>query len=130
MLWLHIQDILFTLLHLAIIGFNLTGWLWRRTRRAHLILVILTAASWFILGIWYGMGYCPITEWQWDVKEQLGEKNLPASFVTYYAEQLTGRHFSDAFINNVVAGSFASAAILSIYFNFFKDRKKRTKPAR
>jgi hypothetical protein len=122
---LELLDILLTFVHLAIIGFNLTGWIWPGTRRAHLVLVLLTAASWFVLGIWFGMGYCPITDWQWRVKEQLGETNLPASFITYYAEKLTGRQFSDAFINTVTAGSFAVAAALAVYYNFFRNKQQQ-----
>lgn len=126
---LQLADIFLTLLHLAIIGFNLTGWIWPRTRRAHLILVLLTAASWLLLGIWYGLGYCPVTDWQWRIKAQLGERNLPNSFVTYYAEKVTHRHFSDALINTGTAGSFAAAALLSVYFNFFIRKKKKVNAA-
>jgi hypothetical protein len=122
---LPVLDLLLTILHMAIIGFNLFGWIWPRTRRAHLIGVILTAASWFVLGIWYGTGYCPVTDWQWDVKERLGERNLPPSFITYYAEKLTGRQFSDGFINTVTAVAFAVTAILAVYFNFFRRKGGR-----
>ena len=79
-------DILLTLAHLVLIGFNLFAWLFPKLRRAHLITVAVTAGSWFILGIWFGTGYCPITDWQWQVKEKLGETNLPASFVKYMAD--------------------------------------------
>ena len=92
-------DILYTIIHLLIIGFNLFGWIWPRTRKAHLITIGVTAASWFILGIWFGWGYCPVTDWQWDVKEKLGERDLPASFITYFANKLTGKDFSDHLVN-------------------------------
>ncbi|MBT3271653.1 MAG: DUF2784 family protein, partial [Spirochaetales bacterium] len=51
--------------HSCVIIFNLTGWIWRKTRIPHLILIGLTAFSWFVLGIWYGFGYCPSTDWHW-----------------------------------------------------------------
>ena len=117
-------DILLTIVHLLIIGFNLSGWIWRRTQRVHLVVILLTAASWFILGRWYGTGYCPVTDWQWRVKEQLGERDLPASFITYIAEKLRGRQFSDAFVNTATAVLFAAAALLSFYVNLFR-RKRR-----
>jgi len=119
-------DLFLTLLHLLIIGFNLFGWIFPATRRLHFIFILLTGASWFILGIWFGIGYCPITDWQWQVKEKLGETNLPNSFITYIANKITGRDFSDAFIDNLVLISFVSAVLLSVYFNFFKRRKART----
>src|SRR5688572_1789231 len=87
-------DILLTIVHLAIILFNLFGWVFRYTRKLHFVFIVLTAASWFILGIWYGMGYCPVTEWQWNVKEDLGERNLPSNFIEYFAEKITGYNFS------------------------------------
>jgi hypothetical protein len=120
---LRFLDVLLTIAHLLIIGFNLSGWIWRSTRRAHLVAVALTAASWLILGIWYGPGYCPVTDWQWRVKEELGETGLPASFITYYAEKLSGRDFSDSFVNTVTAAVFAAVAILSLYVNFFRKKK-------
>jgi hypothetical protein len=115
-------DIFLTIVHLAIIGFNLFAWISPRLRRAHLIVVAATAASWFILGIWFGMGYCPVTDWQWQVKEKLGERNLPASFVKYMADKLTGRDFDPGLIDTVTVASFGVAVALAIYFNFFKKR--------
>ncbi|WP_276134556.1 DUF2784 domain-containing protein [Polluticoccus soli] len=115
-------DILLTVVHLLVIGFNLLGWIWPKTRRAHLVCVLLTAGSWLVLGIWFGWGYCPITDWQWDVKTKLGETNLPNSFIKYYADKLTGKDFDAGFIDTVTAVSFAIAGLLSLYFNFFKRK--------
>lgn len=120
---MHIFDFLFTLLHLVIIGFNLLGWIWRRTRKFHFIVVLLTAGSWFILGVWYGLGYCPITDWQWQLKERMGETNLPNSFIKYYVDNLSGRDISSDFIDAMTAIGFAVAAVLSVYLNFFKRNK-------
>lgn len=118
-------DILLTITHLAIILFNLFGWLPKRTRKAHLISLALTAASWFILGIWHGMGYCPLTEWQWRVKEQLGEKNLPNNFIEYFLEKITGFNFSSAFVETLITVCFALAVLLSVFVNFILPRLKR-----
>ena len=116
-------DILLTIVHLAIILFNLFGWIFPRTRRLHFVFIVLTAASWFILGIWFGMGYCPVTDWQWNVKEQLGERNLPSNFVEYFAEKITGYNFSERLVNTVIGVCFASAALLSVYVNFIRRRQ-------
>lgn len=125
---LQFLDILLTFVHVAIIGFNLFGWIWPATRKAHFICVLLTAASWFVLGIWFGMGYCPVTDWQWQVKEKLGERNLPVSFIKYYADKLTRTNFSSSFIDTVTGASFAVAALLSVYFNFLHRLFLRKKP--
>ena len=122
---LHVLDIFLTIVHLVIIGFNLFGWIWPAARRAHLIVVAATLGSWFLLGIWFGMGYCPITDWQWSVKEKLGETNLPNSFVKYWADKLTGRDWDPGFIDKVTLISFAVAIVLAVYFNFFRRRKRK-----
>ncbi len=119
---LHLTDLLLTLLHLAIISFNLFGWIWKP--RLHLTLVLLTLACWFVLGIWFGWGYCPVTDLQWRVKESLGEKDLPGSFIKYYADWICGRPISAALIDKLTAACFFSAVLISIYINFFRRRKK------
>ncbi len=118
MLIYKILDVFFVLLHLAIIGFNMLGWIWQRTLRWHLLSIVLTAGSWFLLGIWYGMGYCPITEWHWQVKQKLGAEDLPGSFITWFAQQIWPGPVNPEFINLLTGVVFALAAILSIYRNW------------
>lgn len=116
-------DLLLTLSHLAVIGFNLFGWIWRPLRRAQLICIGLTAASWLLLGRWYGIGYCPLTDWQWRVKRKLGEHDLPASFIKYFADKLSGHAIDPALVNSLTAIFFVLAAALSVYVNFFRKEK-------
>lgn len=115
-------DILYTIIHIAIVGFNLLGWIWKKTCKWHFILLLATAASWCILGIWYGLGYCPVTDWQWQVKSKLGEQNLPASFVEYYAEKMTGSNLPTSLIDSITLAAFLLAVFLSVYVNFFSAR--------
>lgn len=128
-LWLHIQDIFYTLLHFLIIGFNLLGWIWKATRQAHLYAVWVTAGSWLLLGIWFGLGYCPITDWQWDVKTKLGERNLPNSFIKYQADRLFNRNFSPVLIDWITAVSFTLVTLLAIYFRLTGKRIERRSQA-
>lgn len=122
---LRFLDVVLTVIHLVIIVFNLFGWIPRRTRKAHLISVLLTACSWFILGIWYGFGYCPVTDWQWRIKEKLGETNLPRNFVEYFAEKITGKDFQSQFISNIIGISFGFVTLISFYFFFLRMRGKQ-----
>lgn len=122
---LYFLDAILTFVHLAIVGFNLFGWIPVRTRRAHFVSVVLTAASWFLLGIWFGMGYCPFTDWQWEVKTKLGEKDLPYSFIKYFADKVTGQDFSPSFINTATAGLFFLVVLLSVYVNFVLSKRKK-----
>jgi hypothetical protein len=121
---LHFLDALLTVLHILIITINLFGWILPSTRKFHFAFVLITAFCWFVLGIWFGMGYCPITDWQWRIKEQLGERNLPASFITYYINKITGKNFSDSFINLFTVILFVLTFLLSVYFNFVKKKEK------
>lgn len=122
---LKLLDILLTLLHLLIIGFNLLGWIWKSTRRLHFIVVAITAACWLILGIWFGVGYCPITDWQWHVKEQLGEHNLPNSFIKYFADKISGADINATLIDILTAVGFFAAAFIAVYLNFMKPVQER-----
>ena len=128
---LKILDLLLTILHFAIVGFNLFGWVWKPLRRAHFIVVCATAACWFILGIWFGIGYCPITDWDWQIKAKLGEQNLPNSFIKYYADKISGKDVDSSLIDALTAGGFFIAALLSVYFNFVQKRigrRRQTSP--
>ena len=120
-MFLHVLDILLTLFHLVIIGFNLFGWIWKP--RLHLVLVLLTAGCWFILGIWFGWGYCPVTDWEWQIKEKLGEQDLPNSFIKYYADKISGQSINSALIDTLTAVCFFTAALISVYINFFRRKK-------
>ena len=115
-------DIFYSLLHLVLMGFNLFGWIWRKARKAHLITAGITLASWFVLGIWYGWGYCPLTDWHWEVKRQLGEQHLPNSFVKYFADKITGLNISPAVVDGWTLGLFLAAIVLSVYVNFFRKK--------
>ncbi|WP_411275209.1 DUF2784 domain-containing protein [Daejeonella sp.] len=112
-MYLHFLDFLLTFMHLLIIGFNLLGWIWRSTRKTHFYLVIATIFSWIILGFWFGFGYCPLTDWQWQIKEKLGERDLPNSFIKYFADKLTGMDISPNLIDTVTAVSFGLVIIVS-----------------
>ncbi len=121
---LALYDVLFTLIHLVLIIFNLTGWAWKKTRRAHLVVLLATATSWFILGIWYGWGYCPLTDWHWKIKEKLGEVDLPDSFIKYLADKISGRDIPSAVVDMITLVCLLGALLASVYVNFFRGRKR------
>ena len=108
-----VLDYFLTFVHLVIVGFNLLGWIWKSTRQAHFYLVIATVFCWTVLGIWFGFGYCPITDWQWSVKEQLGETNLPNSFIKYMVDKVTGMNVSSNLIDLLTAAGFGIVVIIS-----------------
>ncbi|MBN9350603.1 MAG: DUF2784 family protein [Chitinophagaceae bacterium] len=124
MFWYHVLDISFVIFHSLIIVFNLFGWIWKKTRLANLILLLLTGGSWFILGIFYGIGFCPFTQWHWEVLNHLGIYDLPNSYVKYLVQRITGISFGDRLVDTVTAICYFTALALSLFFNL---RRKRVK---
>jgi hypothetical protein len=109
----------FILSHVAIIVFTMVGWIFARTRKAHLAFVLLIIFSWLVLGLRYGFGYCFWTEWHWQVREKMGEHNLPNSFVEYMLESFTGHDWNSLFVDWITAMSVIIAGALSAYRNWF-----------
>ncbi len=122
---LKLLDIFFTLLHLLIILINLFGWIFPQTRRLHLLVVCLTLGSWLILGTWYGIGYCPITDWQWQVKEKLGEGNLPSSFIKYFLDKISGKQIDAGLVDIVTVAGFGISLLAAFYFAWQKNKRRK-----
>jgi hypothetical protein len=118
-------DKFFLVFHTAVIAFNLFGWAWKKTRRANLVLLLLTALSWFGLGLIYGIGYCPLTDWHWDVLRKLGRTDLPYSYIKYLADRLTGLDFNARLVEVATAALFFIALAASIFVNARDFRKNR-----
>jgi hypothetical protein len=97
-------DIFFTVFHTSLVLFILFGWIWKKTRLPHLIVVILTAGSWLILGIFYGLGYCPFTDWHFTVLEKLGHTNLPSSYISFLVIRITGLKPNQTVVDVVTTG--------------------------
>ncbi|RZL51002.1 MAG: DUF2784 family protein [Pedobacter sp.] len=121
---LMVLDFLLTILHLFIIGFNLLGFIWKPLRKIHFWFAMATLSCWTILGIWFGLGYCPITDWQWNVKTQMGEQNLPASFIKYFADKLTNSNINSDLIDALTLLFFLLAIVCSVKVNFFNKKAK------
>src|SRR5688500_14170193 len=115
---MYLLDYLFVAFHSGLVLFNLIGWAWRPTRLLHLATMGATLLSWFGLGMFYGWGYCFCTAWHWQIKRQLGETDLPYSYIKYYADRLTGMDW-DPFVVDTATLCFAIAAFaLSCWLNW------------
>lgn len=119
-------NLFFFIFHSGVILFILVGWVWKKTRKANLIVILLTAFSWFILGIWYGYGYCPCTDWHWKVRMNMGIYDLPSSYIEFLIESFTGWDVSRMFVD-VMALIFLSAALSASLATNFRGWKKRKK---
>lgn len=110
-------DIFFILFHTVFTLFNLLGWIWKKTRRLHLITLGLTALSWFLLGLFYGMGYCFCTDWHWQVRAHLGKTDMPHSYIKFLFDELTGLDISASLVDSCTMIFFIMAIVASIFFN-------------
>lgn len=117
MLLLHALDLGLLAFHCGLIAFNCFGMFWRRTRLANLITLMLTGFSWTVLGLWYGIGYCPLTDWHWQVKAKLGVTDLPHSYLKWLADTPTGWDVSAQLMDVIAVVVFGSSVLVSLYLN-------------
>jgi hypothetical protein len=110
-------DLFFLLFHSALVLFNLFGWIWKRTLKWNLITLLLTGGSWFILGLFYGMGYCPLTDWHFQVLRHLGKYDLPNSYMKYIGDRITGLDFDAALVDALTLVCFLVALVISLTLN-------------
>ncbi len=83
-----LMDYLFFIAHTLLILFNMVGWAWQRTRLLHLITLGLTMFSWFVLGAFYGWGYCLCTDWHLQIRRELGYSDIESSYIQLLATQV------------------------------------------
>jgi len=126
---LQLLDISFYVIHISIILFCLFGWILRQSRRTHLAFIGIIFVCWFGLAPWYGWGYCPLTDWHWDIKKQLGAKGLPWSFIKHLWDSIFPHPITASTADNLTIAGFIFATFLSVYLNFSsgKPGKQSTK---
>ena len=119
-------DILFVVFHTSLTLFNLFGWIWKKTRLANLITLALTGASWLFLGLIVGVpGYCPLTDWHFNILEKLGKTDLPASYIKYLIDRLTGLDVNQTLVDKATLYSFITALTISLILNIKDFRTRR-----
>ena len=122
--WLILVNYFFFVLHILLIFFNLFGWIPKKLKKWNLISLSLTAFSWFVLGIFYGFGYCFLTDWHWQVREKLGYSTESNSYIHFLITELTDISIGEELVDILTAGFFFFAFGLSIYVNLLHDKKR------
>jgi hypothetical protein len=122
-MWLQFLNIFFFVFHTAFTLFNMFGWIFPKTRKWNLVTLLLTAFSWFGMGIWYGWGYCVCTDWHWQVREKLGYHDESNSYIHFLIKKLTGFNFNPVFVERATLAGFIIAFIMSIWMNVRKRKK-------
>lgn len=124
----HALNYFFLIFHSLLILLNVFGWMFKKTRRLNLISVSLTAFSWFILGIFYGFGYCFCTDWHWQVRGALGYKDSSISYIHFLLLEITGINFNEPLVIKVSFTVFfisIAGCILVNTIDLIKWLKKR-----
>ncbi len=123
-------DHFFLVFHTLFTLFNMAGWIWRRTRRIHLVTVLVTAFSWFVMGFWYGWGYCFCTDWHWKVRDALGRPITSESYIHFLIMELTGLDPPQKMVDTATLWIFLACAAASLALNG-RDawRRRRAKDA-
>jgi len=123
---LRILDIFFVIFHTSLTLFNIFGWIWKKSRPANLITLALTGSSWLFLGLIVGVpGYCPLTDWHFNILYRLGKTDLPTSYIKYLADRLTGLSVNQALVDNATLYGFLVALAISLFLNVHDHRKKK-----
>ncbi len=117
-------DIFFVVFHTSVVFFNLFGWIWKKTRRANLYLLLLTGASWGGLGLFYGFGYFPLNDWHFRILEKMGKSNIPNSYIKYLADRITGMSFNQDIVDSLTLYLYLTALVISLVINY-NDRKNK-----
>ncbi|MFP4174011.1 MAG: DUF2784 domain-containing protein [Candidatus Hydrogenedentota bacterium] len=117
-------DMFFFVFHTAWIVFVLVGWSHPRTRRWHLAATLLTVFSWLGLGYWYGWGYCPCTDWHWQVREAMGHPPHYTSYTRFLVESLLPVTISRFYVDAMTVIGLVLATATSVLLNIraLKDR--------
>lgn len=122
LLWLHVGDIGLNIFHTVFILFIMFGWMSKKTLRSHAIALFCVLISWLGIGYWYGFGYCFLTDWHWSIKQQLGETDLPPSFIAYFLDRVLGLSISNSTVNTLAYGFLILSIVMSTILNL-KSKK-------
>ena len=123
-----IANLFFFVFHVCLILFNLFGWLYKPLRKWNLITLLLTAFSWFVLGAFYGLGYCFLTDWHWQIREKLGYANPFNSYIQFLITTLFPFSVSEKMVNILTTTLFFAALSMSIIFNLKHKKADYQKP--
>ena len=99
--------------------------MFRATRKWNLVTLLLTAFSWFVVGIWYGLGYCFCTDWHWEVREKLGYHDQQGSYIHFLVLKLTGISFDRQLVEWVTVVVFFISLIMSVWLNIRDWKRSR-----
>jgi hypothetical protein len=118
---LEVLNIGFFVFHTVLIVFNVIGWAWKRTRIWNLVTLGLTALSWFVMGAFYGIGYCVCTQFHFEVREALGIHDGADNYLQLLARTLLGIDPAPSTVRQIAGIGFGVSVVMSVALNI-RDR--------
>ena len=76
-------DLAMNMIHITIIMINAFGWIFEKTRKLSVFMILITIFCWTILGVFFGLGYCPLTQMHADYLYNNYQYLLPFSYIDY-----------------------------------------------
>ena len=110
---LTILNVLFHALHMTIILFFLFGWMVKETRQLHYCLAVLILVSWYGLGLFFGFGYCLITDIQWRIKRHLSQTPSTEYYIKYLVDKIAGVNSRANIINGITTYTYFGILVVS-----------------
>ena len=123
-----VLDWMLLLLHALLVLFNMVGWAWKRTRVLHLVTVGLTAFSWFVIGAFWGWGYCPCTDWHAQIRRQLGHADAGSTWLQQMIHRFFGFSLSRSTADWITGSVFAFIVLATLVAWTRERRRKNTEP--
>ena len=118
-------NIAFFVTHNVLIAFNLTGWIWQRTRKLHLVTIGATLFSWLVMGAWRGWGYCLCADWHFQLRRQMGIHRGESSYTQLLFNQIPGVTVSRQFADVTTVGCLILILIVTT-ITWARPRNGRT----
>ena len=109
---LNVLDWTLFVVHGLFILFNMFGWAWKRTRVLHLVTLASTGFAWFVMGAFWGWGYCVCTDWHTHIRRQLEYAEPEATFAQQFIGQIPGVSL-DRTLADCVAGSVFAIIVVA-----------------
>lgn len=118
-------DYFFLIFHTIFTLFNIFGWITIKTRKIHLITMLVTLFSWFVLGLKYGWGYCFCTDWHWQIRYKMGYRDMSYSYIHFLLLKITGIDFNENLIIQLTFIIFFICLAISIIMNLYDFNKNK-----
>jgi len=121
-------DIAFFTFHTVLVLFNLLGWVVPKWRKWNLATLAATAFSWFVMGIWFGWGYCLCTDWHFQIRRRLGYVDDSPTYIHLMIKLITGANLDPNLVQGITATGFIFGLIMSLITNLrdLKSSRRQT----